>query len=283
MPFWANKSSYTEGVNILNKTSIMNNHQLIAFIERDKTDTSTSSWISPMHKYFFVGLGKTASTRIKLSLHILEGYEVIETPFPWLHARTKTDETFIPRLSNFDLTEAHHILTSPDWFRFGFVRNPYDRLFSAYKSFIMQEVIPPSPFYNNIKEKIRTTYDYMLRAGMPNATVSFRDFIKYVQATLEQEPDYHWCTMTGALRPDMIQYDLVGYFENFNEDFKKVLKKLGVNDELMPELLEPVNVSNLKNLPLAAVYDWDLAETVYDLYKEDFKIYGYKKNSWLLS
>lgn len=253
------------------------------FIEWDKRDSSSSSWVSTTHKYFFVGLGKTASTRIKLSLHMLEGFEVIETPFPWLHARSKTNESFIPRLADFPLEKATNILTSPDWFRFSFVRNPYDRLFSAYKSFIMQESDPPSPYYNRIKEKIRTTYQYSQRAGLPNATVSFYDFVQYVQETIEQDPDYHWCTLQTGLRSDLIDYDFVGKFENFEADFRQVLQKLSVPNELMPTLIEPVNESNLKNIPLAAVYNWALADQVYGLYKADFEAYGYQKNSWLLS
>lgn len=259
----------------------MDNDKIIEFIEWDKKNPSSSSWVSPTHQYFFVGLGKTASTRVKLSLHLLEGYEVIETPFPWLHARSKADASFVPKLTDFDAAKAAEILTSPEWFRFCFVRNPYSRLFAAYKMFIMQEVKPPSPYYNNIKERIRTKYDYDLRAGRPKATVSFRDFVRYVQETLEQEQDYHWCSMTWGLRPDLIEYGFVGYFENFESDFRQVLQRLGVTDALMPTLLEPVNQSDAKHIPLAAVYDWDLADQVYELYKGDFETYGYEKNSWL--
>lgn len=260
----------------------MGNYKITEFIEWDKKNPSSSSWVSATHQYFFVGLGKTASTRIKLSLHLLEGYEVIETPFPWLHARSKTDVSFVPNLTDFDTAKAVQILTSPEWFRFCFVRNPYSRLFAAYKMFIMQEVDPPSPYYNNIKERIRTKYDYDQRAGAPNATASFRDFVRYVQETLQQEQDYHWCSITWGLRPDLIQYDFVGRFENFEPDFRQVLQHLGVNEDLMPKLLEPINQSNAKNIPLAAVYDWELADQVYALYKDDFETYGYEKNSWLL-
>lgn len=259
----------------------MNNQKIIEFIEWDKKDPSSSSWVSPTHKYFFVGLGKTASTRVKLSLHILEGYEVIETPFPWLHARSKANESFVPKLADLTTTEAIDILTSPEWFRFCFVRNPYDRLFAAYKAFIMQDSSPPSPYYNKIKEQIRTMYNYHLRTGRPDGTVTFRDFVLYVQETIQEHPDYHWCRMRWGLRPDLIRYDFVGYFENFAEDFKRILQQLGVDSELMPSLIEPVNQSNIHKMPLASVYDWELADRVYEMYKDDFETYGYEKNSWI--
>ena len=259
----------------------MNNQQLIAFIERDKTDTSTSSWVSPSLKYFYIGLGKTASSRIKLSLHKLEGHEATGRHFPWLHARDKPNQDFVATLNDFTTDEATQIMNASDWFRFCFVRNPYDRLFSAYKSFIMQDITPPSPFYNKIKDDIRRMYDYTYRAEKQGGTVTFRDFVQYVEDTIKQRRDYHWCTMTDGLRPDLINYDFVGYFEHFNRDFKHVLQQLGVDEVLIPDLLDPVNESNIKRLPLAAVYDWDLADRVYQLYKKDFETYGYERNSWL--
>ena len=261
----------------------MSINKVLKFIEWDKKDPSSSSWVSPIHKYFFVGLGKTASTRIKLSLHILEGYDVIEEPFPWLHARSKPQEAFIPKLSDFSPEQAVEILTSPDWFRFCFVRNPYDRLFSAYKSNIMQEINPPSPYYNRIKNRIRETFDYTARTAKSNANINFRDFILYVQHTIRQDPDYHWCPMQWGLRPDLINYDFVGHVENFEADFSIVLEHFGVTETLMPDLLKPVNQSSVEKIPLAAVYDWELADHVYALYKNDFETYGYEKTSWLFA
>ncbi|MGK7958108.1 MAG: sulfotransferase family protein [Crocosphaera sp.] len=259
----------------------MNINKLIEFIEWEQQDPCSSSWVSTTHKYFFLGLGKTASTRIKLSLHILEGYEVIEEPFPWLHARSESQGSFVSKLSDFSSEQAVEILTSPKWFRFCFVRNPYARLFSAYKSNIMQEMNPPSPYYTQLKNKIRTLFDYSARTNKPNGTIAFRDFVTYVEQTVEQIPDYHWSPIRWGLRPDLINYDFVGHVENFEADFKKVLRQLNVTDEIMPDLLKPVNKSSIKGLPLAAVYDWDLAKRVYALYKDDFETYDYEKNSWL--
>lgn len=261
----------------------MNDTALIEFIEREATDPSGSftSWVSPKHNYLFLGVGKTASTRIKLSLHILEGYQVLERPFPWLHARSRPDGSYVPKLSDFSTEKLVEILTSPKWFRFCFVRNPYHRLFSAYKSNIMLEMEPPSPFYNRIKEQIRTTRDYPVGAGERAGTVAFRDFVRYVQDTIDKIPDYHWCTLRWGLRPDLINYDFVGHVENFEHDFKRVLLRLGVDADVHASLLEPVNQSGLQRIPLAAVYDWKLADQVYDMYKKDFDTYGYDKTSWL--
>jgi hypothetical protein len=36
------------------------------------------TWASPAHKYLYVEVGKAACTKIKLSLHQLEGYPLLE-------------------------------------------------------------------------------------------------------------------------------------------------------------------------------------------------------------
>ncbi len=262
---------------------VSGNHELATFVERHRDDPSSclTGWVSPGRRYFYMGLGKTASTRIKLALHLLEGHSILQRPFPWLHARSSSDVSFVPNLTDFDLQQSLEILTSPEWFRFCFVRNPYHRLFSAYKSNIMQEMTPPSPIYNDIQDRIRETQNYARRAGRPGGTVTFRDFVGYVEQTIVEEPDYHWCTATWALRPDLIDYDFVGRVENFEVDFRQVLGRICEDSDSVESLIEPVNRSNVRGIPLAAVYDWELADRVYDIYEADFEMYEYEKSSWL--
>lgn len=251
------------------------------FIEWDQQDLTRSSWVSPRYKYLFIGLGKTASTRIKLSLHTLEGYPVLERPFPWLHARDRAGADFVPKITNFDLETATEILTSPKWFRFCFVRNPYDRLLAAYKSNIILEMNPPSPIYTAIKKDIRQKHNYEGRTGRKGGAINFSDFIQFVQDTDTLKMDYHWCSLKSGLRPDLIDYDFVGYFENFQQDFRTVLEQLHVEEKRITEFLAPINQSGVKKIPMAAFYNWDLADQVYEIYKEDFETYGYERNSWL--
>ncbi len=262
-------------------SSIIEKNQLVELMEWDRQDPTRSSWVSPTHQYFFVGLGKIASTRIKLSLHVLEGYPILERPFPWLHARDRKGASFVPKLADLDLETAATVLTSPNWFRFCFVRNPYDRLLASYKFSMMQEMNPPSAIYNGIKDKIRHQFGYEKRSGRKGGTVSFRDFVEYVLHTQDRKMDYHWCPMQAGLRPDLIAYDFVGYFEHFERDFKYVLQRLEASKTLMTDFLKPINRSSVQQIPLAAFYDWELAERVYEYYKSDFELYGYEKNSWL--
>ena len=157
----------------------MNSLTLVEFFEtcqkKKWSPLSSGSWVSPLHKYFYIHVGKVASVKIRYCLHILEGYP--EPEIGQLTRRSMPNQSFVPKLTDFDTARAVDILTSPEWFRFCFVRNPYHRIFSAYKSKIMSG----DSQYQFVRDEILSTRNYPVRDGWPAANVTFRDFVLYVQ------------------------------------------------------------------------------------------------------
>src|SRR5580704_2518497 len=94
---------------------------------------SDDTWVSRRWRYFYMGVPKVASSKVKMVLHQLEGYPLPADPFD-VHARSQPGVRFVDKLSAFSAGDAAEILSGPDWRRFTFVRNPYARLYSAYKS-----------------------------------------------------------------------------------------------------------------------------------------------------
>jgi hypothetical protein len=233
------------------------------------------TWASPAHKYLYVAVGKAACTKIKLSLHQLEGYPPLENG-SFVHDRDRPGCAFVPRLTDFTNAETIEILTSPEWFRFCFVRNPYYRLFSAYKSKMLNYL---DPQYQPVRDEIRTQWDYPIRDGRPAGMVAFRDFVRYVEDRSDPDRDFHWRSQTAIVMPDMIKYDLIGRMESFVQDFEQVLRRLNASAELIAAIPEPVNPTT--KLYHAAAYDRELASRVYDMYRNDFENFGYDRDSWL--
>ncbi len=213
---------------------------LAEFVEKHKGDPHSNlaypCWASPKHKYIYMSIPKNACTKIKLVLHQLDGYAVPED-MGQIHHRELPGHTFVPKLTDFQAAEAVEMLTSGKWFRFCFVRNPYFRLFSAYKSKIMWG----DPQYEYARNEIRRANDYPLSDGQPAGIVAFRDFVRYVEETPDSERDAHWRSQTSSLTPDVIDYDFVGRFESFQEDFGRVLCQLRAPDKLIAGLSERVN------------------------------------------
>ncbi len=243
--------------------------------KRGGSKFSYNTYVSSKHKYFYMASGKVACSKIKMTLHELEGYLVPIDPSIVQHRKEEGRE-FVKNLLDFDKKECVEILSSKDWFRFCFVRNPYYRLFSAYKS-KFQKLSDPQ--YNWLKDKIREKYDYPVRNGHPAGIVAFRDFVKYLQEEPKVLSDGHWNVQTSHLSFGAIPYDFIGRVENFTEDFQYVLTKLNASDDLIARVAERVNTT--PQVYHAAAYDKELADSVYELYEEDFENFGYDRDSWL--
>jgi len=238
---------------------------------------SYHAWVSPKYHYLYVSVPKAACTKVKRSLQMLEGYPV-PTGRGDIHRRSLPGCPFLPSVLDFDTELAIEILTSADWFRFCFVRNPYYRLFSAYKSKILSET---DGHYGRIRDEIRIQNKYPVRDGHPAGMVAFRDFVRYVIGIRDRRRDSHWRSQARLLMLDVIDYSFIGRVEKFPEDFKNVLSRLGLPEGSM--VLDPSEVVNpTVGIYHAAVFDRKMADQVYRAFKVDFEAFGYDRDSWMI-
>lgn len=228
------------------------------------------SRVSTQYRFICLTVPKVACSRIKLTLHLLEENEAPE--------HIGTVHNLGLRLTNFDLPKLVDMLTAPGWFRFCFVRNPYDRLVSAYNTQIGNMW---NEQYTWLKEDIRSTFGYPPSQPNQSELVSFRDFVRFLKSAPERVwRDGHFNLQTRILMPDLIQYDFVGRFENFAADFSTALKMIGVPPSIIDTAHEIINPTYKVQLPL--VFDQTLADLVYNMYQADFEQYGYAPHSWRL-
>jgi dermatan 4-sulfotransferase 1 len=231
------------------------------------------TWVSPIYRYFCMTIPKSACSKIKLVLQELEGLPLPPDPFD-VHTRNTPGYRFVPSLTKFSTAEGD-ILTSNDWFRFAFVRNPYARLFSAYK----QKVLDLTSPYIGFREAIRQQAGYPTLADGAFGNVGFADFVHYIATQPDEFRDGHWKSQTGTLHLDRIRYDFIGRVETFEEDFTHVLQRFQAPPALLATLTERVNTTI--KLPLAVAYNKALADLVYTLYHADFATFGYAQDSWM--
>jgi len=88
----------------------------------------------------------------------------------------------------------------------------------------------------------------------------------------------HWSLQADLLVADVIGYHVVGRFERFSQQFDAILRRLHAPPEVTGIARRVFNPT--QPMPLAAVYDRQLARHVYDLYVADFETFGYHKDSW---
>jgi len=142
------------------------------------------------------------------------------------------------------------------YFVFAFVRNPYDRLVSAY-NYLMQ----------GGKGGAR---DLQFRDRYLTAYEDFTDFV--VRGLNKPEMACYWHFMQQHyyvvnFRGE-IMVDFIGYFENIEEDFNKVAQKLGV-DVALP------HKNKSSRHPYQGYYTEETREIAYQYYKKDFELLGY--------
>ena len=135
------------------------------------------------------------------------------------------------------------------YFKFCFIRNPYDRALSGWKHF------------NIILNKNSTFYDYI---NIDKYNISDIEYghIFMTQKTQIQNNDGTCCV------------DMIGKFETLEEDFKIILKKIGFENFI--HISKKENVSNIEGFE-NIVLEQKTIQKLNELFNDDFELFHYKK------
>ena len=142
-----------------------------------------------------------------------------------------------------------------NYFKFTMVRNPWDRLVSAYTF---------------LKLGGMDAHDKLWADRYLSKYNNFTSFIKgwltrkNIYKKKHFVPQYNFVCSRNL----KLLVDFVGYFESFEKDFEIIKKKLNIKCEL-----EHLNKSKRKNY--LDYYDDETKNIVANVYSEDIKIFGY--------
>jgi len=154
-------------------------------------------------------------------------------------------------LNNFDNstenTDVHHQIDFPyiikneaintyqHYFKFAFVRNPWDRLVSCYKN-----KITDTPNLNNITYVKGVGVISLNNYGVNRfyAGMSFQEFVDIIADTPDETSDDHFKSQTRIISDNHgnIIPDYIGKFENISKDFMYVLKHIRLSEYKLPNL-----------------------------------------------
>ena len=169
-----------------------------------------------------------------------------------------------------------------EYFKFMFVRNPFDRLLSAYRDKFTRD-LTWSVFF---QRKYGRAIINMMR---PNASeevkangtdVTFTEFIKYIIASNQANRllNVHWTPYHRLCQPCQIKYDFVGKFETLEADANWVISK--VSGKKCPFRFPSENLSPRMSIKSVMRYYRDLGANVmsdlYDMFQSDFDMFSYE-------
>jgi len=237
--------------------------------------------------YAFCIVCKVASTNLKRTLLMLTGkISKIHRPEQlsdnYVRNNTIVDK-YIKRLDQVPPEYRDWRFKDDRYFTFTFVREPLERLWSAYRFMLVENA------YDNLDVTIVRKYrPGVYEASIKRYKVTFAEFVRYVlyQYAAGEMFDGHWAPQNELCRVCQLRYDFIGHFETLNEDADYVVSKL--KSRIM-DVGQRKRVANVKfptgnghrkpnnflqrmyaNVPAAHV------KALYRMYADDYALFGFK-------
>ena len=169
----------------------------------------------------------------------------------------------IRTLSEYDLTTAKWMLKS--YYKFLFVRDPFERLLSAYRD----------KMANPGNQHYRPKANNILKFFRSNLTVpTFTMFLKSLVHTPPRMYDIHWRPYDVMCNPCHVNYDVIGKLETLESDVGCVTSQLNMTSWF------PLPGSARSTFDLVGAYFRSVPETVMadveKAYGHDAAMFGYK-------
>lgn len=148
------------------------------------------------------------------------------------------------------------------YFKFTFVRNPWDRVFSAY-NFLKKGGLSEQDrkWTEKVKFSSYKSFDDFVKRGLPKPSI--HTWIHFL-------PQSNFLSIPRSRK---LPVDFLGFFENIENDFRYITDKLGMGEDFP---LKRKNASNLKQkLDYKDAYTDTTRNIVSQLYKTDVDLLGY--------
>tara|TARA_Y100000589_G_C27180307_1_gene640462 strand:- start:222 stop:992 length:771 start_codon:yes stop_codon:yes gene_type:complete len=250
--------------------------------------------ISDKKKYIFIHIPKTGGMTIKETIKSqdkdIKNMEKIKLKY------NINNYFYISREYHYTYNELKNYLQNDfnNYFKFAFVRNPYDRLYSAIEYIKKKNLLCDFPF--NIQNFFIIFYTilifllvikrkYLLLAILPFfkiyillIKVKFKDFNYIVKNYFK----YIYKYIPFSFRPqyeyiENSNIDFIGRMENFDNDFKFILNKFNYKIDIKNTNISNKNNSNKNSSKYINKFNKETIDFVNKFYDKDFKEFNYKK------
>lgn len=203
--------------------------------------------VSHLHRYIFVAMPKTGTHSVRQALREHLGPDDIEQVGLFVNKRFPFDEVAQIKHGHLSVRQMRPYLgdaVCDEYFKFTFVRNPFDR-FVSYCAFMTRQ-------HGAFERDPQGTMRRILFELRPMDHVHF-------------QPQYTLLTNDA----DALEMDLIGRVERMQDDYDAICAKIGIPSRA----LEKVNSS--KRGDYRQYYDQALIDGVTELYRRDLELFGY--------
>ncbi len=223
--------------------------------------------ISHKHRFIYFVVQKVACTSIKTALLPLFDTNLDKRKDTLESGPSKSGVHKFFDQSGYQITKRQLVKELDgkyrDYFKFAFVRNPWDRLLSCY----LNKLTEGGPGLKSPPSLAARVYPGM----------TFAEFVEVVSEVPDKEANIHFksqCSVICGRGDDKpIMANFIGRFENLVSDFEIVMRKIG--DDRVEQLPHLMHSKGRGSVPYTKFYDDRLRELVYRRYKDDIDIFGY--------
>ena len=174
---------------------------------------------------------------------------------------------------------------------FSFVRHPFERLVSAYKEkFVMTSILDEKGQEERLKEFFffKTNPKYREWYKKDHSFSSFVELVlkEYSQSRQLSWPwkiNGHWTPMSMRCFYCDVRYDVIGRMETFSDDLKYIIMKNKLGDILSEDKKVRTTGGSPKDdaLRYFSQLRKEQIRSLYEVYKMDFKLFGYNVDEYL--
>lgn len=225
--------------------------------------------VSEKYKLVFCPLPKVSCTVWKNLLADLEGVHIEKD----VHHEIRNK---LNSLQQYSEKERRDILKT--YTKFMFVREPFERLLSAYRDCFEGWYKRGDAFWKRYRQRVR---EYLVKNGGLSIAVdvdntTFEEFATYVVLTWRngEKLQIHWRQMHDSCHPCQIKFDYVGYYESLSEDAELFLRKANLQEKVQFPQWRPTSTNSLMHKYYSNLTLLRIAQ-LQNIYNDDMEMFGY--------
>ena len=238
--------------------------------DSDEKDLDLSNFIvSEKFRLVYCVVPKVACTVWKRILANLEGFDITENVHDEIKGKLKL-------LSNYATEDRINILKT--YKKFMFVREPFERLLSAYQNCFWGEFKRNHGGWKRYRKEIRKVLakrgGFDIDVTADNTT--FEQFATYLVLRWREGGLFqvHWREQYKLCHPCHIQFDYVGHYETLVDDALFLLRKTKLDDKVSFPEWQPGKTSALMKSYYSTMSLLRIKQ-LWEIYKRDFEFFGY--------
>ncbi|XP_068448994.1 carbohydrate sulfotransferase 14 [Clinocottus analis] len=176
--------------------------------------------VSDRYRFLYCYVPKVACSNWKRVLKVLDGaLESVDVSVKMDH---RSDLRF---LSSLKPEEIRHRLRH--YFKFMFVREPMERLLSAYRNKFGEIESYQRKYGAEIVARYRKGGGVGGGARPKGDDVTFAEFVRYLLDEDAERMNEHWMPVYNLCQPCAVSYDFIGSYERLEGDAELVLRRVG--------------------------------------------------------